>query len=56
MSISQNGTGAKPAIEESSANTGPTAHARTVAVSTISVTTLSGLELLDEQSFTKCSV
>ena len=53
MSLSQNGTGAKPAIEESSANTGPTAHARTAAVSTISVTTLSGLELLDEQSFTK---
>src|SRR6187200_1282263 len=54
VSISQNGTGAKPAIEEeSSANTGPTAHARTVAVSTVSVTTLSGLELLDEQSFTK---
>ena len=53
VSLSQNGTGAKPAIEESSANTGPTAHARTAAVSTISVTTLSGLELLDEQSFTK---
>jgi lipopolysaccharide/colanic/teichoic acid biosynthesis glycosyltransferase len=53
VSLSQNGTGAKPAIEESSANTGPTAHARTAAVSTISVTTLSGLELFDEQSFTK---
>jgi len=53
VSFSQNGTGVKPAIEESSANTGPTAHARTAAVSTISVTTLAGLELLDEQSFTK---